>query len=381
LAQAVCAQVLAHGCCCRLSRLRFRSGRVPMSGFDYSKWDKIELSDDEDDLHPNIDKDSWFRLKHRQRVEQEEEDDKKRARLEEKMASLRKEYDAFPEAAKSHLRAQKLLKEIRDIEKELETMEKKRKLNADNICKTAETRTEVNSKPEPSPGPEPRLSGEAVADGYCEFVEEHEDLLEKYIAMGDRSLEEVCEFLKQHGGALLQGEHAESYLLLDCLEKEMNGQHGEMLRSARQQQLLTQLREFSRASGRPARDGVVPVFRRLLDDEATLESFNEAVISFQRRVEKRAVTKKIEMDAELAAQGDDSYEQAGPGPGGLDPMQVFQSLPKTMQDAFRDKDIQRLQAAIEELPDEEARYHLRRCEDSGLWVPSAGAGPPPYREP
>lgn len=35
----------------------------------YKKWDKLELSDDEDDLHPNIDKDSWFRWKHQARVE------------------------------------------------------------------------------------------------------------------------------------------------------------------------------------------------------------------------------------------------------------------------------------------------------------------------
>ena len=35
--------------------------------FDYSKWDNIELSDDESDLHPNIDKESWFRMKHRAR--------------------------------------------------------------------------------------------------------------------------------------------------------------------------------------------------------------------------------------------------------------------------------------------------------------------------
>lgn len=48
--------------------------------FDYSKWDKIELSDDEEDVHPNIDKESWFRMKHRSRVEREqhEEADKKR---------------------------------------------------------------------------------------------------------------------------------------------------------------------------------------------------------------------------------------------------------------------------------------------------------------
>jgi cell division cycle protein 37 len=43
--------------------------------FNYSKWDKIELSDDESDLHPNIDKDSWFRMKHRTRIEREEKED------------------------------------------------------------------------------------------------------------------------------------------------------------------------------------------------------------------------------------------------------------------------------------------------------------------
>ena len=49
-----------------------------MSTFNaaYSKWDNIELSDDESDLHPNIDKDSWFRMKHRSRLEREEKEDK-----------------------------------------------------------------------------------------------------------------------------------------------------------------------------------------------------------------------------------------------------------------------------------------------------------------
>jgi cell division cycle protein 37 len=36
------------------------------------------------------------------------------------------------------------------------------------------------------------------------------------------------------------------------------------------------------------------------------------------------------------------------GPGGLDPVEVFESLP--------------------EVPIEEAKYHMKRCEDSGLWV-------------
>merc|ERR1719161_1757777 len=112
-----------------------------------------------------------------------------------------------------------------------------------------------------------------MAEGYCDFVEENEELLEKYIEMGEKDIEEVGEFLKEHGGTLLQGEHAESYLLLDCLEKEMNGEHDEMVKSARQNQLLTQIREFSRGVRRPARDGVVPIFTKLLDHEETQKSF------------------------------------------------------------------------------------------------------------
>mmetsp|Transcript_17527 Transcript_17527/g.52961 ORF Transcript_17527/g.52961 Transcript_17527/m.52961 type:complete len:349 (-) Transcript_17527:68-1114(-) len=346
------------------------------SGFDYSKWDNIELSDDEEDVHPNIDKDSWFRLKHRTRVEKEEDDAKTRAGLEKRLKECQTELSKFGEAGKEHMKAKKLQQEIEKIEGELATMDKNRKWNADNMCKTDETRTVVSDNSAPAPSPEPRLQGEAVADGYCEFVEENEALLEEYISMGEEDdLEKVGDYLRKHGGTLLQGEHAESYLLLDCLEKEMNGEHSAMTRSARQYQLLCQLREFSRAARRPARDAVNPVFQRLLEHEPTKESFDETVEGFIKRVEKRAVEKRKEMDAEA---GEDSDNE--PGPGGLNPMEVFRSLPPEMRAAFEAKDLQRLQAAIESLPEEEAKYHLKRCEDSGLWVPNPDAGAPPYRQ-
>lgn len=58
---------------------------------NYSKWDNIEISDDDDDCHPNIDRESWFRMKHRSRVEREEriEDDKKKISNENSMATMR----------------------------------------------------------------------------------------------------------------------------------------------------------------------------------------------------------------------------------------------------------------------------------------------------
>uniref|UniRef100_A0A7S1QM02 Hsp90 chaperone protein kinase-targeting subunit n=1 Tax=Alexandrium catenella TaxID=2925 RepID=A0A7S1QM02_ALECA len=345
------------------------------SGFDYSKWDNIELSDDEEDVHPNIDKDSWFRLKHRTRVEKEEDEAKTRKSHEARLKELRTDLARYGEAGKEHMKAKKLQQEIDKIEGELAEIDKHRKWNADNMCKTDESRTVVTESLAPTPQPEPRLKGEAIAEGYCEFVEANEALLEEYISMGEEDdLEKVGDYLRRHGGTLLQGEHAESYLLLDCLEKEMNGEHSAMTGSARQYQLLCQLREFSRASGRPARDAVNPVFQRLLDHEPTKDSFEETVANFVVRIEKRAVVKKKEMDAER------EEEEGVPGPGGLNPTEVFHSLPPEMREAFEAKDTQRLQAAIEALPEEEARYHLKRCEDSGLWVPNPDAGPPPYRD-
>merc|ERR1719426_165916 len=100
----------------------------------------------------------------------------------------------------------------------------------------------------------------------------------------------------------------------------MNEEHDEMVKSARQNQLLTQIREFSRGVRRPARDGVVPIFTRLLDHEETQKSFQDAVNDFVKRIEKRAVVKKKEMDAEQEASGEPREQGADEaGPGGLTP--------------------------------------------------------------
>ena len=68
----------------------------------------------------------------------------------------------------------------------------------------------------------------------------------------------------------------------------------------------------------------------------------------------------------------EGYEPAGLGPGGLDPNEVFQTLPAPMQLAFESQDVGKLKEALARLPPEEGAYHLQRCVDSGLWVENAG---------
>ena len=40
---------------------------------NYDKWNKIEVSDDEDEVHPNIDTPSLFRWRHQARIERREQ--------------------------------------------------------------------------------------------------------------------------------------------------------------------------------------------------------------------------------------------------------------------------------------------------------------------
>ena len=55
------------------------------------------------------------------------------------------------------------------------------------------------------------------------------------------------------------------------------------------------------------------------------------------------------------------------GPGGLDPLEVFESLPESMQIAFESREKEKLEAALRAMTPEEASHHMKRCIDSGLW--------------
>ena len=132
-------------------------------GFNYSKWDKIELSDDESDVHPNIDKDSWFRLKHRTRLEREEKEDEEVKKIERQNAedqsrlniinarlngikSGKDDEDAeFEDVDALKDEATELTNNINKRNIRVEEITERRKWNIDNICKTKEEKTIVNS--------------------------------------------------------------------------------------------------------------------------------------------------------------------------------------------------------------------------------------------
>ena len=82
-------------------------------------------------------------------------------------------------------------------------------------------------------------------------------------------------------------------------------------------------------------------------DEEYKSAFYSELDAFKQRIVKRA-KEKIE-----EAMEEERLERLGPG--GLDPADVFDSLPDSMKKCFESQDIGMLQQVIKELPEEEAR--------------------------
>ncbi|KOB69747.1 HSP90 cochaperone CDC37-like proteinue [Operophtera brumata] len=75
------------------------------------------------------------------------------------------------------------------------------------------------------------------------------------------------------------------------------------------------------------------------------DSFDDELKQFKARITKRAA-EKIQ---EALREQEEEERQARLGPGGLDPVEVYEELP--------------------DMPETEAIYFMKRCVDSGLWVP------------
>ena len=181
------------------------------------------------------------------------------------------------------------------------------------------------------------------------------------------NMEGARDYLHKNGDILL-AEHAQSYILLSCLENEMNGNTAKAELECRHSQVLSHVCELATSMGKNPRDMVLPFFVRM-QEEVHNRGFLEQVAGFVKRIKTRAIAKRKEMDAEAAANPEyvEMTEEERLGPGGLDPVQVMETLPQSMQDAFQARDIPALQAALDAMPADEASKHMKRCIDSGLW--------------
>ncbi|KAK3720314.1 hypothetical protein QZH41_020397, partial [Actinostola sp. cb2023] len=281
------------------------------------------VSDDEDDTHPNIDTPSLFRWRHQARVERMEDTKKQRDSMDSKLKEKRQELESLRGKLKNTVisdsegvtkklqKAEQELKSLKKEDEELSSTEKKEPKNVDTLSHEGFTKTIIN-KPK---------------------VEDNEPVTEEEQAK--RSKEALMERVA-HQCIVMQ------YLL----------------------ELAKQLHSDPKAT--------VPSFfskivRAKSEFPEYIEAFNDELVSFKQRVKERAQA-RIE---KATKEAEEQERQERLGPGGLDPVEVFESLPKELQDCFEKKDIPLLQECFSKMPEEEARKWLKQCVDSGLWIPNA----------
>lgn len=421
---------------------------------NYSKWDNIEISDDDDDCHPNIDRESWFRMKHRSRVEREEriEFDKKKIINENSMAIRRineikktmqqmankgeKCTDDDEQEDEDGLQAEldSLQKANALRQHKLDEYERNKKWNVDNICHVVDERTLVNPKAKenkftakgfalpdtsdakenhqmcletseletskdistepkssmnasqcpsrvsesPFPSFNPKKSDEIAILSYHDFTEKYANLCEDFMVCS--TLEKSQKFLIQNGHILLQ-ENACNYLLLAALEDEMNGFREKMKVTARQSQIISNITELASMLKSHPGNVIMPFFHRL-KERNHLEEFLKGVNDFIEKLIKRAVDKRKEMHEEknnnnLETSKNDIMAEAVDlstipkeerlGPGGLDPVEVFENLPPSMQRAFENRNTEQLKNALLDMEPKDAEMYMNKCVSSGLW--------------
>lgn len=100
-----------------------------------------------------------------------------------------------------------------------------------------------------------------------------------------------------------------------------------------------------------------------------LDAFQDELSGFKDRVMQRA---KVRIE-EATRSYEEEERKKRLGPGGLDPVEVMETLPQELKQCFETKSIALLKEVIAKMPKEEATYHMKRCVDSGLWVPDAKA--------
>ncbi|XP_053694859.1 hsp90 co-chaperone Cdc37 [Sabethes cyaneus] len=342
---------------------------------DYSKWKNIEISDDEDETHPNIDTPSLFRWRHQARVERMEEQkreqqklDAKKREAEQKAKELKGKLDQkqgnMDELKKSLEELEREQIRVKSEEEELRKKEKAQPWNVDTISKDGFQKTVINKS---AINKREELSEDQKELNLKEFIKKYEKKMKEYGMM--RKYEDSKKFLRDNH--FLVCEDTANYLVIWCIELEMEEKHGLMAHVAHQCICMQYILDIGKQLDIDPRACLESFFQRIQVAEAEYKNqFLGEIEAFKERIRKRA-QEKIQKALE---EQEEEERKARLGPGGLDPVEVFESLPKELQTCFETRDIPMLQEVMSKLPEEEARYHLKRCIDSGMWVPDGNKG-------
>lgn len=332
-----------------------------MSAINYSKWDNIEISDDEDDTHPNIHTPSLFKWRHEARVKKMEEIQSEKERVSEGKKETEVRLNKAKNDAGNTAELEKQLNEWKIKEREIAEKEKSQPLNVDTIGTEAWSKSHINK----GVTEKAVKSEEEVMSDYKVFCDTYEKEIKKYGLFS--KIEDSQQFFIQNPNLVC--EHTASYLCIwsiDLCVEENTKLMEQVSHQAVVLQFILELGKSLKVDPRGCFRQFFEKFKKNDNPEYTA-AFKDELTQFRKRVHGRA-------EARIAAfmeehEKEEKEKRIQEAPGGLDPQEVFETLPESWQECFEQRDIPMLQKVVSEMEDEDAKYHLDRCVKSGLWVP------------
>ncbi|XP_012736701.2 hsp90 co-chaperone Cdc37 isoform X1 [Fundulus heteroclitus] len=353
---------------------------------DYSVWDHIYVSDDEDATSPFVDTPSLFRMRHRARLEkmaefqqrgedlghnlaecqrQLQEAHRRLRYLEERMKEGEEEEEREDELKKVQAEVKKLEEDEKSFRRFLEEHrrdEKKLPWNVDTISREGFSKSILNIQPEDK------------EENQQEKLKRHKTFVEKYAKEIKhfgmlRRWDDSQTYLSDNPHLVC--EESANYLVVLCIDFEIDEKHALMEQIAHQAIVMQFILDLARTLKVDPRGCFRQFFSKIKTaDKPYQDAFDRELDLLKQRVRRCAQARMESAMKEL----EEEERQKRLGPGGLDPMEVYNSLPKEMQRSFDEKNIEMLQDVMDKLDPEEGRYHLKRCIDSGLWVPDLQEG-------
>lgn len=199
---------------------------------------------------------------------------------------------------------------------------------------------------------------------YKKFVDENES---KIKAFGMLSKFDDCkQFLTENPH--LCCEDTANYLAFWCLNLKMEEKTNLMEHVAKQVIAMQYILELAKQLDCDPRSCIQGFFTRIQKaDKEYQDAFNDELNGFKLRIKTRAKEKVEKIMKEI----EEEERQKRLGPGGLDPVEVMEQLPESMQQCFESRDIELLKKVISEMSEADATKYMKMCVDSGLWVPEA----------
>lgn len=210
---------------------------------------------------------------------------------------------------------------LKKEEEELIKKEKKMPWNVDTISQPGFAKTIINK-------PQPRTKYDDMTEEEKEkhlktFIQQNKELVKQFGML--RKYDDSKRFLMEHNQLVC--EDTANYLVIWCIELEIEEKHGLMEHVAHQTICMQYILELSRQLDVDPRSCVSSFFTKIQVCEPDYKAqFDSEISGFKDRIRKRA-QEKI---ARALAEQEEEERKARIGPGGLDPVEVFETLPKVI---------------------------------------------------